>query len=73
VRPAFERAAALGQLRPDMDPESCARSLHFVIFGALRMYLLDPEHINLKHDGLAAIDLALRAVASDPAHLEPVA
>lgn len=73
ISAAFARAAALGQLRPDMDPESCARSLHFVIFGALRMYLLDPEHIDLKRDGLAAIDLALRAVASDPAHLEPVA
>ncbi len=70
ISAAFERAAALGQLRPDMDPESCARSLHFVIYGALRMYLLDPEHINLKQDGLAAIDLALRAVASDPTQLD---
>lgn len=73
ISAAFERAAALGQLRPDMDPESCARSLHFVIYGALRMYLLDPEHIDLKRDALAAIDLALRAVASESVQLEPAA
>lgn len=73
ISAAFERAAALGQLRPDMDPESCARSLHFVIYGALRMYLLDPEHIDLKRDALAAIDLVLRAVASESVQLEPAA
>lgn len=67
---AFERAAALGQLRDDMDPDSCARSLHFVISGALRMFLLDPDHIDLVRDGMSAIDLALRAVARDPALLD---
>ncbi len=68
---AFAHAAALGHLRPGMEPESCARSLHFVISGALRMHLLDPHHIDLKRHGLAALDLTLHAVASDPAHLEP--
>lgn len=70
ISAAFARAAALGQLRVDMDPESCARSLHFVISGALRMFLLDPEHIDLQRDGLAAVDLALRAVARDPSLLD---
>src|SRR5690606_39603047 len=51
ISAAFARAAALGQLRGDMDPESCARSLHFVISGALRMFLLDPERIDLERDG----------------------
>lgn len=67
---AFARAAALGHLRPGMEPESCARSLHMVIVGAVRMHLLDPKHIDLKQNGLAAIDLTLRAVANDPARLE---
>jgi len=70
ISAAFLRAAALGQLREDMDPESCARSLHFVISGALRMFLLDPAHIDLERDGLAAVDLALRAVARDPGLLD---
>ena len=70
ISAAFARAASLDQLREDMDPESCARSLHFVISGALRMFLLDPEHIDLERDGLAAIDLALRAVARDPSLLD---
>jgi TetR/AcrR family acrAB operon transcriptional repressor len=69
ISAAFARAAALGQLRDDMAPESCARSLHFVISGALRMFLLDPGHIDLQRDGLAAVDLALRAVARDPSLL----
>ena len=66
ISAAFVRAEALGQLRAGLDAERCARSLHFVISGALRMFLLDPEHIDLERDGLAAIDLALRAVARDP-------
>lgn len=73
ISAAFLRAAALGQLREDMDPESCARSLHFVISGALRMFLLDPAHIDLERDGLAAVDLALRAVARDPGLLDRTA
>lgn len=70
ISAAFARAEALGQLREGMAAESCARSLHFVISGALRMFLLDPEHIDLERDGLAAVDLALRAVARDPSHLD---
>jgi TetR/AcrR family acrAB operon transcriptional repressor len=70
ISAAFARAGALGQLREGMDPESCARSLHFVISGALRMFLLDPGHIDLQRDGLAAVDLALRAVARDPSRLD---
>lgn len=66
ISAAFARAATLEQLREDMDPESCARSLHFVISGALRMFLLDPDQVDLVRDGLAAVDLALRAVARDP-------
>lgn len=70
ISAAFARAATLGQLREDMDPESCARSLHFVISGAVRMFLLDPAQVDLERDGLAAVDLALRAVARDPGLLD---
>lgn len=70
IAAAFQRAEALGQLREGMTAESCARSLHFIIGGAVRMYLLDPEHIDLERDGLAAVDLALRAVARTPSMFE---
>ena len=71
ISAAFARAAALGQLREGIAPETCARTLHFVIFGALRMHLLDPEHIDLRRDGLAAVDLALRAVVRKPLEFDP--
>lgn len=70
ISAAFARAAALGQLRDGISPETCARTLHFVISGALRMHLLDPAHIDLRRDGLAAVDLALRAVARDPSRFD---
>lgn len=66
ISAAFARAAELDQLRDGVDPESCARSLHFVISGAVRMFLLDPAQVDLARDGLAAVDLVLRAVARDP-------
>lgn len=70
ISAAFARAEALGQLRADTDVERCARALHFVISGALRMYLLDPEQVDLERDGMAAVDLTLRAVARDPSVLD---
>ncbi len=73
ITAAFARAATLGQLREGMDPASCARTLHFLIGGAIRMHLLAPDEIDLERDGLAAIDLALRAVARDPAQFDALA
>lgn len=66
---AFARAAALDQLRDGMSADSCARTLHFVIGGALRMHLVDPDEIDLEVDGMAAVDLVLRGCARDPALL----
>lgn len=71
ISAAFKRAAELGQLRDGIAPETCARTLHFVISGALRMHLLDPAHIDLRRDGLAAVDLALSAVARKPLEFDP--
>ena len=70
IKAAFRRAEALGQLREDMSAESCARTLHFIIGGALRMHLVDPEEIDLERDGLAAIELALRGSARDPSQFD---
>lgn len=70
ITAAFKRAEALGQLREGMAAERCARSLHFIISGALRMHLLDPEEVDLELDGLAAVDLALRAMARDPSQFD---
>ncbi|GGJ97591.1 TetR family transcriptional regulator [Luteimonas terricola] len=66
ITAAFKRAEALGQLREGLQAESCARSLHFIIGGALRLHLLDPETVDLERDGLAAVDLALQAIAREP-------
>ena len=70
IKAAFRRAEALGQLREDMSADSCARTLHFIIGGALRMHLVDPEEIDLERDGLAAVELALRGCARDPSQLD---
>lgn len=71
IKATFRRAEALGQLREDMEADSCARTLQFIIGGALRTYLVDPEEIDLERDGLAAIELALRGSARDPAQFDP--
>ena len=70
IKAAFRRAEALGQLRDDMSADSCARTLHFIIGGALRMHLVDPEEIDLERDGLAAVELALRGSARDPSQFD---
>ena len=70
IKAAFRRAEALGQLREDMSADSCARTLHFIIGGALRMHLVDPEEIDLERDGLAAVELALRGSARDPSQFD---
>ena len=70
IEAAFRHAAALGQLRDGLDPASCALRLHFIIGGAVRIHLLAPQQVRLERDGMAAIDLALRAMARDPALLD---
>ena len=70
ITAAFRRAATLDQLREGLGAESCARSLHFIISGALRMHLVDPEGVDRESDGLAAVDLALRAMARDPSQFD---
>ena len=70
IAAAFDRAAALGQLRDGMDAGHCARALHFIIGGAVRIHLLAPEEVDLEGDGMAAIELALRAVARDPSQFD---
>lgn len=67
IAAAFRRAETLGQLRPGRTPDQCARSLHVVIAGAVRMFLLDPASFELERDGLAVVDLILHAVAEFPA------
>jgi TetR/AcrR family acrAB operon transcriptional repressor len=69
ITAAFQRAEDLGQLRAGMQAHACAMALHFVISGAMRAYLVDPEHVDLQRDGLAAIDLALGAMATAAARL----
>lgn len=67
IAAAFRRAQALDQLREGQVPEQCARFLHVIIAGAVRMYLLDPANFDLEDDGLALVDLMLHAVAEFPA------
>ena len=69
INAAFQRAEDLGQLRAGMKAHGCAMALHFVISGAMRAYLVDPEHVDLQRDGMGAIDLALGAMATAAARL----
>ncbi|MDY0066796.1 MAG: TetR family transcriptional regulator [Steroidobacteraceae bacterium] len=61
---AFEHAQKLGQLRPGLSPIDCARSLRFLVIGALREWLLDPKAVSLQRDAFAAVDLMLRGFAA---------
>lgn len=63
----FRQAQRLGQLRNDMDPATCAMALHWLVQGALREWLLNPDSMSLQRDGLAALEAALRGFAVEGA------
>lgn len=56
---AFRHAQRLRQLREGLDPAVCAMTIHWLIYGALREWLLNPKTVSLRRDGLAALDAVL--------------
>lgn len=50
VRQAFERAADEGQLRPDVDCASAARTLIALMDGLQLQWLLDRDHVDMAGD-----------------------
>ena len=50
VRQAFQRAAAHGELRPDVDCASAARTLTALMTGLQVQWLLDPGRVDIEGD-----------------------
>jgi TetR/AcrR family acrAB operon transcriptional repressor len=65
MKETFRNAQRLGQLRKGLDPEVCATTIHYVIQGALREWLLNPKAHSLQRDGLAALDATLGGFAGE--------
>ena len=55
----FRRAQRLKHLRPGLDAENCARTMHFITQGVLRDWVLNPERTHIQREGLDAIETAL--------------
>jgi TetR/AcrR family acrAB operon transcriptional repressor len=67
---AFQRARQLGHLRAGLDPQACARTLHFALHGALREWVLNPSEVKIEVEGIAALETVLRSFAVDPSVVE---
>ena len=59
VTATLRRAHELRQLRADVDPPACALTLHFVIMGGLRAWVMSPHTIDLRRDVWAALEATL--------------
>lgn len=61
---AFNRAHALGQLRPGVSAEHAARLLHITLTGVLYNSIFQPGSIDMHRDGMAALDALLGALVT---------
>lgn len=61
----LRRAQRLGQLRKGVDPGSAARAVHFLVTGAVREWVLDPNKLSLPREGMATLDLLLDGIAAE--------
>ena len=59
----FKRAQRLEHLRDGLNAENCARTMHFIIQGALRDWVLNPKSTHIQREGLAALETALASFA----------
>ncbi|AYA91979.1 efflux transporter SmeDEF transcriptional repressor SmeT [Stenotrophomonas maltophilia group sp. P373] len=62
---ALRRAKDLGQLREGADPKIAARMLHATVLGVLHGAMVEPELMDLKRDGMLALDMTLAAYVKD--------
>ena len=65
TREIFKNAQRLRQLRDGLDPTVCATTINYLLSGAIRDWLLNPNTHALERDGLAALDATLTAFAVD--------
>jgi TetR/AcrR family acrAB operon transcriptional repressor len=63
LKETFKNAHLLRQVRDGLDPEVCALTIHYLIQGAIREWLLNPRTNSLQRDGLAALEAVLRSFA----------
>lgn len=62
---ALRRAQDLGQLREGADPKIAARMLHATVLGVLHGAMVEPELMDLKRDGMLALDMTLAAYVKE--------
>ena len=62
---ALRRAAQLGQLKPGADPEVAARMLHATVLGVLHGAMVEPELMDIRRDGMLALDMTLAAYVKE--------
>ena len=58
---ALRRAGELGQLKPGANPEVVARMLHATVLGVLHGAMVEPELMDIRRDGMLALDMTLAA------------
>jgi len=56
---AFRRAQQLGQLHEHLDPEACAMAIHYMMYGIIRQWLLNPQKMSPLREGMAALDAVM--------------
>lgn len=62
---ALQRADQLGQLKPGVSPEVVARMLHATVLGVLHGAMVEPELMDIRRDGMLALDMTLAAYVRD--------
>ncbi|KAF1014868.1 MAG: HTH-type transcriptional regulator TtgR [Stenotrophomonas maltophilia] len=62
---ALHRAQQLGQLREGADPQIAARMLHATVLGVIHGAMVEPEMMDLKRDGMLAVDMTLAAYVKE--------
>ncbi len=62
---ALRRAQDLGQLRDGADPKIAARMLHATVLGVLHGAMVEPDLMDLKRDGMLALDMTLAAYVKE--------
>jgi TetR/AcrR family acrAB operon transcriptional repressor len=63
----LQQARKLGHLRQGIDPATAARSIHFMIMGALRQWILNPKEFSVHREGMVALDMLFAGMATDAA------
>lgn len=58
---ALRRAEQLGQLKPGVHPDVVARMLHATVLGVLHGAMVEPELMDIRRDGMLALDMTLAA------------